>query len=75
MSTPNNCTAPSAADLIKRFGGPSKLGEEIGVGQSAVSMWNDRGIPGKWHLPLLRKAREMGISLTEEELLATINCK
>ena len=60
----------TAENIVARFGGPSVLGGLLGgVRQNTVSMWVLRGsVPGKWHLTLLRLAREQGIELSADEL-------
>ena len=59
--------------IIERLGGRSALsGEFPELSEKAVFMWERRGgIPGKWHLPLLRFARERGVELSDDELLST----
>ena len=64
----------TASDIIDLFGGTGAIAELLGANKSAVSMWRTRdGVPGKWHLPLLRLARERGVELSEDELLSTTN--
>jgi hypothetical protein len=64
----------TTSDIIDLFGGTGVVADLLGANQSAVSMWRARGgIPGKWHLPLLRLARERGVELSDEELLSTTN--
>jgi hypothetical protein len=43
-----------------------RLAEELGVSAVARKKWRQRGVPHKWRLPLLRKAAERGISLTDD---------
>ncbi len=61
------------ASIIERLGGRSGLaGEFPELSEKAVFMWERRGgIPGKWHLALMRLAREQGVELSEDELLDT----
>lgn len=48
-------------DLIEAYGGPSALGERLGITQEAVSMWRSRGeIPGGWQMELFVDARSRG---------------
>ncbi len=62
----------TTSDIIDLFGGTGVVADLLGANQSAVSMWRARGgIPGKWHLPLLRLARERDIELSEDELSTT----
>jgi hypothetical protein len=43
----------SIDELVTAFGGPTALGDWLGVGASAVSNWQARGnIPTGWHLRL-----------------------
>ena len=60
-----------ATDIIRKFGGPSAMASLLGCSASAVRNWSDpdRGIPARYHLRLLRLARERGIALSEDELL------
>ena len=65
----------AVVSIIERLGGRSALsGEFPELSEKAVFMWERRGgVPGKWHLPLLRLARERGVELSEDELLSTTN--
>ena len=60
-----------AADLvIRRFGGQSALAQLLGRRQSTVEHWAATGrIPAQWHQPLLRLARERGITLEPSDLV------
>jgi len=44
-------------------------GEELGVKAEARRKWRERGVPGKWHLALIQKARDNGMHLPAESLL------
>ena len=57
--------------IIRRFGGSKELADGLGIPESTIRNWPALGIPGKWHLPLLRLARERGVPLTDEDLLST----
>lgn len=58
------------SEIVSRFGGPKKLAGELGIPASTVANWPSLGgVPGKWHLKVLRLARERGIALTDDELL------
>lgn len=60
----------SAADVVKKFGGQTKLAQLIGLNQSAIAYWVKRGtIPSKWHAPLLELAPREGVTLTAEDLV------
>ena len=63
----------NVASIIERLGGRSALsGTFPDLTEKAVFMWERRGgVPGKWHLPLLRLARERNIELSEDELSTT----
>lgn len=64
--------ASSVADIIKRFGGPTKLARRFGLESNVVRNWRLRQkIPGDWHLPLLEAAAKEGIKLTPSELSTT----
>lgn len=60
-----------ASEIVSRFGGPKKLAGLLGIPASTVANWPSLGIPGKWHLRLLREARGLGVLLGEEELEKT----
>lgn len=46
-------------------------GKIAGVSREAMKKWFQRdGVPGRWHLRLLRIAREHDIELSEDDLLA-----
>jgi hypothetical protein len=48
-------------DLVDAFGGASKLGHLLGIGDTAVHNWSARGfIPPSWHLRLYVDLRKMG---------------
>lgn len=54
----------SIDDLVTAFGGPTELGEWLGVGASAVSNWQARGnIPTGWHLRLYLEAQRRGMPI------------
>ncbi|MGI9408424.1 MAG: carph-isopro domain-containing protein [Hyphomicrobiaceae bacterium] len=60
------------SEIVSRFGGPKKLAGELGIPASTVANWPSLGgVPGKWHLKVLRLARERGVALTDDELLNT----
>ncbi len=50
-------TLRNVGDLIDAFGGPIGLAQWAGVGQSAVSNWQRRGLPPSYHIKLLIEAR------------------
>jgi hypothetical protein len=63
-------------DIIERFGAIpdayAEIGPALGVSPKAVELMVRRDrVPYRHHLPLLRLARERGVSLSEEELLST----
>jgi hypothetical protein len=56
-------TVDTIDKLVRSLGGPSDLGQRLGICQSAVSMWSVRGfIPPAWHfrlyIELVRKGLE-----------------
>ena len=61
----------TTTDLIMRFGGFEEMGVLLGLSESTVRNWPERGIPSRLHLPLMRLAREQGVELSEDELLST----
>ncbi len=50
----------SIDELIRFFGGPTKLGHELGIGDNAICNWAARGfIPPSWHLRLYVDLRRL----------------
>lgn len=47
-----------------------QCGTIAGVHAEAMKKWFQRGVPGRWHLVLLRVARENNIELSEDDLIA-----
>lgn len=57
--------------IIKRLGGEAAIASAFDLSEKAVWQWSNRNsIPGRWHLSLLRLARERGVELTDDELLS-----
>ena len=52
-----------------------EAGSLAGAKPEAIKKWFQRGVPGKWHLALLKVAREHGIDLSEDDLLSTTRRK
>ena len=62
-----------AAEIIRRFGGQSALGDLIGKRQSTIQHWVKTGrIPSQWHSRLIDLARKRGISLEAGDLVDSI---
>lgn len=62
--------ATRADAIISRFGGKRAIAALLNVSPDAVKQWKQRGdIPGKWHLTLLKLARERGIDLSSADLI------
>jgi hypothetical protein len=54
----------SIDDLVSAFGGPTALGDWLGVGASTVSNWQARGsIPTGWNLRLYLEAEHRGFDI------------
>lgn len=54
-------------DLIGAFGGPSKLGAHLGIGDTAVHNWAARGfVPPSWHLRLFVDLKARGATVNPE---------
>lgn len=59
-----NIQINTAEQIINHFGGQSALAKILGRRQSTVQHWVKTGrIPSQWHQPLMKLARENGISL------------
>lgn len=55
----------SISALVDELGGPSELGEQLGISQEAVSNWSARdSIPGGWHMQLAAMAYRKGKSVS-----------
>ena len=55
----------SIDQIITELGGPSELGEHLGITQEAVSNWSARGaIPRGWHLQLFAMVIGRGLSIS-----------
>jgi myo-inositol-1-phosphate synthase len=66
MNKKNN----SSEQIINRFGGQSALANLLKRRQSTVQHWVKTGmIPSQWHKPLLKLAREKGISLEPKDFV------
>jgi hypothetical protein len=52
-----------------------QCGTIAGANAEAMKKWFQRGVPGKWHLVLLRTARENDIELSEDDLIAAAGRK
>lgn len=59
-------------EIISEFGGQTALATLLGVQQSAVAYWVKRGgAPSKWHAQLLALAKDRGINIKPQDLMAT----
>lgn len=59
-------------ELISAFGGPTVLGESLGLSPSAVCNWALRGyISPSWHLRLLVELKRRGLSANPDLFEAT----
>ena len=62
----------SAEQIINKFGGQSSLANLLGRRQSTVQHWVETGrIPSQWHQPLMKLAREKGISLEAKDFVTS----
>src|SRR5512146_2558087 len=60
-----------AEQIIDRFGGQSALANQLGRRQSTIQHWAKTGrIPSQWHRPLLKLAREKGVSLEAKDFVS-----
>lgn len=61
----------AAQYVVSKFGGQSALARLVGKGRSTVQHWCRAGvIPAKWHAVLLEIARDEGIALSADDLIA-----
>ena len=68
----NNHENP-AKQIIDRFGSQSALAALLGKRQSTVQHWAKTGrIPSQWHKPLLKLARQRGVSLEPGDFVAQV---
>ena len=52
----------SIAELIRRLGGPTRVGRELGIGRNAISNWSAADeIPERWHARVLVIALRAGL--------------
>ena len=59
-------------ELIRKFGGQTRLANALNIGQSAVSYWvKSDAIPLKWHNHLLSMAQELKIDISKDDLLTS----
>lgn len=51
-------------DVVDALGGPTFLGDQLGIGQNAVSNWKIRNqIPSGWHLRVYLGVRQVGMEV------------
>src|SRR3546814_8531793 len=55
----------NARETLSRFGSLRRVSDLLGVKYSTVLNWPERGIPHRWRWRLVRKAEEVGVSLSE----------
>lgn len=67
----------NVTDIIAAFGGATRLARllhqrfpALKPSRDSVYMWPKRGIPARWHVPLLELGRDLDLHLTAAELLA-----
>lgn len=46
-----------------------RCGAELGAKDEARRKWRYRGLPGKWHLPILKKSKELRLGLSADKLM------
>lgn len=57
------------SDIVDRLGGPDVVARRFGISLKAIDMWGQRGgVPGRWHIPMLMMADELGVPLSMHEL-------
>jgi len=65
-------TVSPAEKAITAFGSATALAAAIGCDRSTVSCWkirSDGRIPSRWTKIILRTARQLGLSLTADDLI------
>jgi myo-inositol-1-phosphate synthase len=61
-----------AEKIIGKFGGQSSLAHLMGKRQSTIQHWVETGrIPSQWQQPLMKLARDKGISLEAKDFVAS----
>ena len=66
-----NSNMNNAEKIINRFGGQSALANLLGKRQSTIQHWVVTGrIPSQWHDPLLKLAKEKGITLEAKDFVS-----
>lgn len=59
-------------EIVDRLGGPEALAARFCISVKAIEMWARRGgIPGRWHIPMLLLAGELGVPLSLDDLSRT----
>jgi hypothetical protein len=61
-----------AAEILDRFGKRVDLADELGVPLSTLNNWPSSGIPWKRHRAFMALAARNGITLSRDELEATL---
>lgn len=58
-------------ETLSRFDSLKQVADLLGVKYSTVLNWPGRGIPHRHRWPLLRKAAELGVPLSEEDVFGS----
>ena len=62
----------SAKKIVDKFGGQTALANILGIGQSSIAYWVQKGvIPSKWHAKLLSIGLQNSIDITPADFITT----
>jgi hypothetical protein len=70
----NRPSATIAVNILKAIGGVSEVSSRLSVPNATVRHWGTHGIPLRYHLPIIKLAKEKGLekgAVTLDRLLAT----
>lgn len=44
------------------------IAADLGIKKPALLKWRERGVPYRWHIPILRHAAERGLDISQHDL-------
>ena len=56
----------TTAELIRHLGGPTRLGNSLGLTPQTVWNWGERGIPAEYHIRIWAMAQAADIDWTPD---------